>query len=326
MPFGLRKRSSVPLTEGRSAAPAKPRQRGQTFTECLIIVASVALIAMLGFSAMSNGIGGQSASMAEALAGGARAEQPIFSAPPPESTLDDFDRDVATQPESPQEDDEDAAGSLAFAQGFASGLIDALWEELGALLSPIDTALALAELVQLLATDFIETIELLYDELIAGPISTLFSGTDYERGIIVGGQVSPFKAVSVLAKITGAEALVAAAKRAEEVDRIPRINGKRPINYQYAGKTHPSGVKFNERGFPDFSPYTIEQVTLDGLTGRYRTDAKRANAAVGLAKTPPGYVWHHVEDGRTMQLIPQDIHQAARHTGGAAILRENSAR
>ena len=54
-------------------AKPSPRQQGQTFTECLIVVVSVALIAMLGFSAMSSGIGAQSASMAEALAGGANS-------------------------------------------------------------------------------------------------------------------------------------------------------------------------------------------------------------------------------------------------------------
>jgi hypothetical protein len=46
-----------------------------------------------------------------------------------------------------------------------------------------------------------------------------------------------------------------------------------------------------------------------------------ANQAVGLSKTPTGYVWHHVEDGLTMQLVPQDIHNAARHTGGSAVIR-----
>ena len=311
-----------------AAAARRSYQLGQSFTECLVVVVSIALVAMLGFSAMSSGIGSQSASMAEALAGGANStEARLVAAPsPPYIPLPDFDQEIAAQPEVLANDDQDAQGSLAFAQGFASGLIDALWEELGALLSPIDTALALAELARLFATEFTETIELLYDELIAGPLNTLFNGTDYERGLVVGSQVSPFKAVSVLAKASGAAILVAAAKRAEDIDGIPRINGQRPRNYEYAGDTHPSGVKFNEKGFPDFSPYAIEEVKLDGLTGRYRTDAKLANEKAGLAKTPKGYVWHHVEDGKTMQLIPRDIHQAARHTGGAAVLRENSGR
>lgn len=34
-----------------------------------------------------------------------------------------------------------------------------------------------------------------------------------------------------------------------------------------------------------------------------------------------GYTWHHVEDGRTMQLIPQRLHNAVRHTGGCAIIK-----
>lgn len=35
-----------------------------------------------------------------------------------------------------------------------------------------------------------------------------------------------------------------------------------------------------------------------------------------------GYTWHHVEDGKTMMLVPTDLHQAVRHTGGAALLRK----
>ncbi|MCC8399132.1 MAG: HNH endonuclease [Rickettsia endosymbiont of Platyusa sonomae] len=32
--------------------------------------------------------------------------------------------------------------------------------------------------------------------------------------------------------------------------------------------------------------------------------------------------WHHVEDGKTMQLVPEELHIKVRHTGGAALLRE----
>ena len=102
---------------------------------------------------------------------------------------------------------------------------------------------------------------------------------------------------------------------------VPTIGGRKPINSAYAGKTHPSGVRFNERGFPDFGPHAKAEVELDGLTGVYTVDEALANKAVGLKKTPAGYVWHHVEDGRTMQLVPKDIHKAARHTGGSAVIR-----
>ncbi|WP_444959736.1 polymorphic toxin-type HINT domain-containing protein [Microbulbifer sp. VVAC002] len=102
------------------------------------------------------------------------------------------------------------------------------------------------------------------------------------------------------------------------------VNGRKPINSKYAGKTHPSGVKFNEKGFPDFSPYAKAQVDIKGLTGDYAKDAAMANKAVGLKRTPDGYVWHHVENAKTMQLIPQSIHNAARHTGGGAIIRSQT--
>jgi filamentous hemagglutinin len=45
-----------------------------------------------------------------------------------------------------------------------------------------------------------------------------------------------------------------------------------------------------------------------------------ANRAVGLARTPPDMLWHHVEDAETMLLIPKEIHDAARHTGGSAVI------
>jgi RHS repeat-associated protein len=102
---------------------------------------------------------------------------------------------------------------------------------------------------------------------------------------------------------------------------IPLVNGRRPINHGYAGAEHPSGVPFTKQGFPDFSSRARAEYTSRRLTGSYRKDAAMANKARGLPRTPPGMVWHHVEDGRTMQLIPRDIHNAARHTGGAAVIR-----
>ncbi|MFS0737087.1 HNH endonuclease [Sphingomonas sp. 1P06PA] len=103
--------------------------------------------------------------------------------------------------------------------------------------------------------------------------------------------------------------------------QVPTINGRKPINSRYAGQTHPSGVRFNERGFPDFSPHSKASVQLKGLNGNYAHDAALANKAVGLKQTPAGYVWHHVEDGRTLQLIPRDIHNAVRHTGGSSVIK-----
>ena len=41
-----------------------------------------------------------------------------------------------------------------------------------------------------------------------------------------------------------------------------------------------------------------------------------------LENTPEGYTWHHVEDGKTMMLVPSDIHSAVRHTGGASLIKK----
>jgi len=47
-----------------------------------------------------------------------------------------------------------------------------------------------------------------------------------------------------------------------------------------------------------------------------------ANKAAGLESTPIGYTWHHNEDMQTMQLIPTDLHQAIRHSGGVSLIKE----
>jgi len=107
----------------------------------------------------------------------------------------------------------------------------------------------------------------------------------------------------------------------EGASAVSLIGGRKPINSEYAGQTHPSGVKFNAKGFPDFSQTAKAQVMINGLTENYAKDAVMANQAIGLTKTPSGYVWHHVEDGSTMQLIPQIVHNKVRHTGGDAVIR-----
>ena len=123
------------------------------------------------------------------------------------------------------------------------------------------------------------------------------------------------------AKNGGALERIASHDNIKAPSNIPTINGRKPINSKFAGKTHPSGVKFKDNGFPDFTPYSKAQVELDGLTGNYAKDAALANKAAGLKRTPDRYLWHHVEDGRTLQLVPKSIHDATRHTGGAAVIR-----
>jgi hypothetical protein len=93
-------------------------------------------------------------------------------------------------------------------------------------------------------------------------------------------------------------------------------------NGHLAGKVHPeTGVPFKETGFPDFSIYATKRVEVDGLVGDVRNDFAAATKAAGLERVPSGYTWHHVEDGRTMELVPKDIHRATGHTGGAELIR-----
>lgn len=52
--------------------------------------------------------------------------------------------------------------------------------------------------------------------------------------------------------------------------------------------------------------------TTNGLTGNFKTDANMANRWFNFESIPKGYTWHHVEDGRTLQLVPRDIHTAVK--------------
>ena len=111
-------------------------------------------------------------------------------------------------------------------------------------------------------------------------------------------------------------------------DRVRPVNGRTPINsQQYAGTTmrldgdigqrYPHGVPFTGSGFPDFSRYAQTNVRIE-LTGSRAQDFAAANRAAGYSRTPSGMTWHHHQDAGYMQLIPTDLHNAVRHTGGVA--------
>ncbi len=70
-----------------------------------------------------------------------------------------------------------------------------------------------------------------------------------------------------------------------------------------------------------FTPEAVKRVHVDGMTGDYTHDADLANKAIHETSTPEDYVWHHVEDGKTMELVPRDLHRAAGHSGGATAIR-----
>jgi hypothetical protein len=84
-------------------------------------------------------------------------------------------------------------------------------------------------------------------------------------------------------------------------------------------------------GSPDFAPFMthpsgVRSVEIE-MTGGNAADVRRANAAAGHpewgSRPPTGWSWHHVEDGRTMQLVPSVINDEFGHEGGASLARRS---
>jgi len=85
-------------------------------------------------------------------------------------------------------------------------------------------------------------------------------------------------------------------------------------------------VTYDKAGYPDFSPHAERSVNIESMKGDHYHDFKAANKKIGLSgsKPPEGYTWHHHQDGKTMQLLPQSIHNVAEggfaHAGGVSII------
>jgi hypothetical protein len=105
----------------------------------------------------------------------------------------------------------------------------------------------------------------------------------------------------------------------------PRRSGD-PINYEWANRVHPTGVRFTPDGYPDLEPYAINRVEISQV-GNNVTDFRNANIEAGIGNSSrshyqqyPGYTWHHHQNGRDMLLVPSSIHGAPlNHSGGGEI-------
>jgi len=119
----------------------------------------------------------------------------------------------------------------------------------------------------------------------------------------------------------------------KKTSRVRKINNRNPINHKYAGQTYPleklpeeirrkypHSVPFTGTGHPDFSRYAKKKVQIS-FTGNRPRDNVKANAICGFNETPTNYTWHHHHDGKTMMLVPSDIHKAVKHTGGIAKIK-----
>ncbi|MBM9621135.1 SMI1/KNR4 family protein [Streptomyces zhihengii] len=117
-----------------------------------------------------------------------------------------------------------------------------------------------------------------------------------------------------------------------------------PPNAAYAGQLvhfpdpvraarHPRGVRMDDHGFPDFSPYARAAAEIAeppegfGVDELRLTDYVSANAAlhaeghplwdtVSAVATPHGWTWHHVPGTRRMELVPVEVKALLRHHGG----------
>ncbi len=116
-------------------------------------------------------------------------------------------------------------------------------------------------------------------------------------------------------------------------ERVRPIGGRRPLNYEYAGKIYPleklprdlqikypHSVPFTGSGHADFSRYAVKKVTIP-FSGDSSKDIRLANKLCGYKETPDNFTWHHSHDGKTMMLVDEKLHDAVRHTGGDAIAR-----
>jgi len=107
------------------------------------------------------------------------------------------------------------------------------------------------------------------------------------------------------------------------------------------GEPTSANVPYNERGLPIFDDHSAYSTTIDHDVG-YNTQMKRAtedlhskiasgqidsnqfnasqlqDIANGKRKID-GFTWHHNADTGSMQLIPQDVHDAAKHIGQNAL-------
>jgi hypothetical protein len=124
---------------------------------------------------------------------------------------------------------------------------------------------------------------------------------------------------------------------------VPTINGRKPINYEFAGGIYhtKSGydVPFNQYGFPNMESFSARTVRINNMDGTVPNDFAKANMeAFGVADKDyhltvnngqyANYTWHHHEDTKSMMLVPKNINNPANsgvaHTGGAAIVSHNN--
>ncbi|WP_299143053.1 HNH endonuclease [uncultured Vibrio sp.] len=122
------------------------------------------------------------------------------------------------------------------------------------------------------------------------------------------------------------------AKTAFERNPFKELRGRKIINSDLAGKAIQTkgGVVFVDYdGFPDFTPYAEKIVRIDGLNGKMAHDVALAMKKLNLNEyDQKNMVWHHHQDGKTLMLVPRNVHSTVNgglhHSGGRNVLRHNA--
>ena len=133
------------------------------------------------------------------------------------------------------------------------------------------------------------------------------------------------------------------AKNADGTTNTGRVNFE--VTKDIDGQ--PVTLRYDENGFPDFRPFSPGDDYVfrsDGLVGdspdmtaanqwlgsRGFTDVETyGNGTVDILNDAGQWIrhtWHHHQDGRSMVLIPSNIHNSDTgfsHSGGAAVIRRN---
>lgn len=165
---------------------------------------------------------------------------------------------------------------------------------------------------------------------------------NYFQGYLAAARRAKSEAEAALRKAPTSESAqqrLQQVELAEEAAAAPPVAGRLPQNHEFAGQQFPKerlppayrqqGLRFSEAGYPDFSPYAQtlpngQKSVQIAYTGSRSGDFAAANTKVGYKKTPRGFRWHHHEDMKTMLLVPEDLHDVVKHTGGVATYKHTS--
>jgi hypothetical protein len=120
-----------------------------------------------------------------------------------------------------------------------------------------------------------------------------------------------------------AELLDAKPSNSPAVNKWLNGGGKIEINNGTWKYTNPQGISVTyKNGFPDFkgSGHVVQEANIGGFTDYYR-DFKNADMITGGRMDPINNVWHHLEDGRTLQEVNKQIHMQFTHRGGMSAIK-----